>query len=118
MKRRTFLQSGPAAAAAAGMTPAAAAGLKLGFDTYSIRDYKWKALELLDYAACLKLDTTQFSSMSDYESYEPSYLRNVKETAARHGVSIDAVTGCICPSSQSYRRDTQGEPVDYIRKGL
>jgi len=116
MMRRTFLQTVPAAAA--GTLAAAETGLKLGFDTYSIRDYKWKAIQLLEYTASLKLDTIQFSSMGDYESYEPAYLQQVKETAARAGISIDAGTGCICPSSQSYKRETQGDPVDYIRKGL
>ena len=118
MMRRTFLKSMPAAAAGAAAGAAAESGVKLGFDTYSIRDYRWKAIQLLDYAASLKLDTIQFSSMGDYESYEPAYLAKVKETAARHGISIDAGTGCICPSSQSYRRDTQGDPVEYVRKGL
>jgi 3-oxoisoapionate decarboxylase len=118
MTRRTFLQAGPAAAAVAAVPPANGPGLKLGFDTYSIRDYKWKALQLLDYAASLKLDTIQISSTNDYEGLEPAPLQKVKDTAERYGISIDAGTGCICPSSSSYRRATQGDPADYMRKGL
>lgn len=117
MMRRTLLQSAPAAAAAAGL-PAATGGIKLGFDTYSIRDFRWKAPRFLDYAAEQKLDTVQLSSMSDFESTEPAYLQKIKDQAQRLGISIDAGTGCICPSAQAYRKETQGDPVDYLRKAL
>ncbi len=92
--------------------------IKLGFDTYSIRAFHWKAIQLLDYAAGLKLDTIQLSSLGDYESLEPAHLRQVREHAARLGIEIDAGTGCICPSSASYKRETQGDPTDYVLKGL
>ena len=39
--------------------------IKLGFDSYSIRAFQWKAIQLLDYAAGLKLDTVQLSSLGD-----------------------------------------------------
>ena len=54
-------------------------GIKLGFDSYSIRAFKWKALELIDYAAGFQLDTIQLSSLGDYESLEPAYLKQAKE---------------------------------------
>ena len=41
--------------------------IKLGFDSFSIRAFQWKAIQLLDYAAGLKLDTVQLSSLGDYE---------------------------------------------------
>jgi sugar phosphate isomerase/epimerase len=116
MLRRTFLQSVPAAAALASATPSDA-GIKLGFDTYSIRSFHWKALELIDYAAGLKLDTIQLSSLNDYESLEPAYLEQVKERAQKAGMVLDAGIGCICPSSSSYNKK-EGEPAAYIEKGL
>jgi len=64
--------------------------IRLGFDSYSIRDFRWKDVQLLDYAASLKLDTVQFSSLADYESLEPEHLAKVKEHAARVGIAIDA----------------------------
>ena len=86
MLRRTFLQTLPAAAAA--MTAAAAeeVPVKLGFDTYSVRAFKWKGTQLLDYAAGLKLDTIQFSALGDYGPLDPQNLQKVKERAqqARH----------------------------------
>jgi len=115
MLRRTFLQSVPAAAL--GAAASSDGGIKLGFDTYSIRAFKWKALELIDYAAGLKLDTIQISSLGDYESLEPAYLRQVKERAARGGIALDAGIGCICPSSASYNKK-EGEPAEYIERGL
>jgi 3-oxoisoapionate decarboxylase len=117
MHRRTFLQTASTAAAAA-MSPAAEpAGIKLGFDSYSIRAFHWKAIQLLDYAASLQLDTLQLSSLGDYESLDAAYLAGVKEHAARRQVSIDAGIGCICPSSASYNQK-EGEPAEYVRRGL
>jgi len=91
--------------------------IKLGFDSYSIRAFEWKAIELLDYAARLKLDTVQLSSLGDYESLEPGYLQRVKDHAARVGVTIDAGIGCICPSSPAYNKK-EGEPEEYVTRGL
>jgi sugar phosphate isomerase/epimerase len=116
MLRRTFLQSSAAAPAAA-LQSAAGGGVKLGFDTYSIRAYRWKAAQFLDYSASLKLDTIQFSSLGDYESLEPAYLKKVREQAERLGISIDAGMGCICPSSAAYNKK-DGDPVANIIKGL
>jgi sugar phosphate isomerase/epimerase len=91
--------------------------IKLGFDSYSIRAFQWKAIQLLDYAAGLKLDTVQLSSLGDYENLEPAYLQQVKEHAARVGVAIDAGIGCICPSSPAYNKK-DGEPAEYVALGL
>ena len=121
MLRRTFL--GTAATAAASATaspasPAAGTGIRLGFDTYSIRAFKWKAIQLLDYAAGLKLDAIQLSSLGDYESLEPAYLQQVKDHAARVGIAIDAGMGCICPTSSTYNTKKDGDPAENILKGL
>ncbi len=93
-------------------------GIKLGFDSYSIRAFEWKAIQLLDYAAGLKLDTVQLSSLGDYESLEPAHLQKVKDHASRLGVEIDAGTGCICSTSASYNAAKQGDPREYLLNGL
>ena len=105
MLRRTFLQTLPAAAVAASTASAADTPVKLGFDTYSLRAFKWKAPELLNYAASQKLDTIQISSLDDFESREPAYLQKIRDQAARANIAIDAGTGCICPSSHSYKKE-------------
>jgi len=116
IRRRTFLQTAAAAVAAAA-TPVEESTVKLGFDSYSVRAFQWKAPRLLDYAASQKLDTIQFSSLDDYESREPAYLAKVKDQAARLRISIDAGMGCICPSSKSFSKN--GPPArDRLLDGL
>jgi sugar phosphate isomerase/epimerase len=115
MYRRTFLQTIPAAFAAAQAVPAAP--IKLGFDTYSLRAFNWKAPQLLDYAAGLKLDTIQISSLGDYESLDAAYLQKVKDQAERLRIHVDGGTGCICPLSHAFSRN--GPPArDRVLQGL
>lgn len=105
MLRRTFLQSLPAAGLA---MPAAAAGevpVKLGFDTYSLRAFKWKGTQLLDFAAQQKLDTIQFSALSDYGPLEPANLQKVKERTQQLGISIDSGMGCICETAKAFNKN-------------
>jgi 3-oxoisoapionate decarboxylase len=119
MRRRTFIQAAAAlgTAAAAPAEDSAAAGIRLGFDTYSIRAFKWKAVQLLDYAASLKLDTIQISSLDDYQSLEPAHLTEVKDHAAKLGIAIDGGMGCICPLSSSWSAKN-GDPQENILRGL
>ncbi len=119
MLRRTFLGTGSLAGLAAA-APAAAPGqgIKLGFDTYSINAWRWKDIQYLDYAASLKLDSVQLSSLNDYESLEPAHLQRVKDHAARLGIQIDSGADCVCPSSARYDRASQGDAVAYTLKGL
>jgi sugar phosphate isomerase/epimerase len=91
--------------------------IRLGFDTYSIRAFGWKALQLIDYAAGLKLDTIQIASLDDYESLEPAYLAQVKDHAARAGIVLDGGMGCICPLSTSWNIKN-GDPKENILRGL
>ena len=123
MRRRTFLQ-----ATVAGLTArSASAGgdvstvpIRLGFDTYSIRAFHWKAIQLLDYAASLKLDTIQFSSLDDYESLEPDHLARVKDYAReswhrhrrRHGMHLPAVRQLECE-----KRRPKGEYPAWTARG-
>src|SRR5471032_2634094 len=97
MLRRTFLQTLPAAAAMSGAS-ADEVPVKLGFDTYSLRAFQWKGVELLDYAANLKLDTIQFSALEDYGGLDARNLQKVKDTAARHRIAIDSGGAPRCPS--------------------
>ena len=119
MLRRSFLQTVPGtlAATAVAAPPADAVPIKLGFDTYSLRAFQWKAPELLDFAAQHKLDTIQISSLGDYESLDPAYLKKVKDQADRLHIHVDGGTGCICPSSHSFSKN--GPPArDRVLQGL
>ena len=106
-----------AAAAAKGQTRLPGEGIRLGFDSYSVRAFQWKDFQLLDYAAGLKLDSIQFSSMGDYQSLEPAHLRKVKDYAARLGIAIDGGTGCICPISRSFNAK-DGSATDVLVSGM
>ena len=115
MRRRSFLQAAVAASLAGAEAPPTR--IRLGFDTYSLRAFRWKAIQLLDYAAGLKLDTIQISSLGDYESLDPAYLAKVKQHADALHIAIDGGIGCICPISKSWR-PTYGQPGEYILRGL
>ena len=78
--------------------------IKLGFDNFSIRAFGWKAPQLLDYAASLKLDTVLLSDLDVYESHSDSYLKEIKAKADHLGIEIHAGTGSICPSSRSFNK--------------
>jgi sugar phosphate isomerase/epimerase len=91
--------------------------LKLGFDTYSLRAWKWKDIQFLDYAAQLNLDSVQISSVNDYASLDPAHLAKVKDHAARAGLTIDGGTGCISPTTKSWNA-RNGDPAAYLLQGL
>ena len=122
MQRRRFLQTISAATASAAAAPPAAPApadtpIKLGFDTYSVRAFKWKAPQLLEFAAGLKLDTIQFSDLADYESHDKAYLQKIKDQAARLNIAVDGGMGCIGPLSKSFHKT--GPPVrDQLLEGL
>ena len=117
MLRRTFLQSIPAAAAALSAAPAEEVPVKLGFDTYSLRAFKWNGMELLDFAAAQKLDTIQFSALGDYGGLDPANLQKVKDRAAALRISIDSGMGCICETSKSFNK--KGPPArEQLLQGL
>ena len=117
MRRRTFLQSLPLAASVLSAAPADDVPVKLGFDTYSLRAFKWKGIQLLDYAASQKLDTIQFSALGDYGGLDPANLQKVKDRAAEHHISIDSGMGCICETSKSFAKG--GRPAsEQLLEGL
>ncbi len=121
MLRRIFLKTAVQAAAAIASIeearPRTPTGIRLGFDTYSLRAWKWKAIQFIDYAANLKLDSIQLSSLDDFESLDPPYLQRVKDHATSAGMMLDAGIGCICPSTKSWNAK-QGTPVAYLLKGI
>ncbi len=94
-----------------------ATNIRLGFDSYSLRAWKWKATQLLDYTAAQKLDSIQLSSLGDYESFEPAYLAGIRKQAESAGIALDGGIGCICPSSKSWNA-RYGTPTEYLLLGL
>lgn len=91
--------------------------IRLGYDTYSIRAFRWKAKQLIDYAASQKLDTLQISSVGEYDNAGAEHLGAMRSYASERGITIDAGTGCICPTSSSYS-PKEKDPVEYTVQGL
>jgi len=108
--RRTFITL-PALGLAQGE------GARIGLDAYSVRAYRWKALELVDYAARIGARTLQISSLGDFESLEPAYLERVKRAAQAKGVELDAGIGSICPLAGGWSK-AEGDSAAYLTKGL
>ncbi len=122
MRRRSFMQSSLGAAlaapsAASAAQHGAATGVRLGFDSWTLHDYGWTAIQYLDYAADQHLDAVQLSDLFNYESLEPAYLQKVKEHSERLGIQIDGGLGCICPTAGNWKKEN-GDPVGWVRKGL
>ncbi|HEV8131395.1 MAG TPA: sugar phosphate isomerase/epimerase [Acidobacteriota bacterium] len=78
--------------------------IKLGFDNFSIRAFGWKAPQLLDYAASLKLDTILLSDLDVYDSHSELYLKEIRTKASDLGIEIQAGTGSICPGSARFSK--------------
>lgn len=73
--------------------------LKLGFDNYSIHSLGWKAPQLLDYAAALKMDSVLLSDLDVYENHSDAHLKEIKARSDALGIEIQVGTLSICPSS-------------------
>src|SRR4051812_36102198 len=93
------------------------ASIRLGFDSYSLRAFHWKAPQLLEFAIGQKLDSIQFSSLDDFETLDNGYLTKIREQATRARMSIDGGIGCICPVSKSWSAKN-GTPEEYLAKGI
>ena len=87
--------------------------LKLGFDNYAIRALGWKAPQLLDYAASLKVDTILLSDLEVFENHSDAHLKEVKAKGDGLGIEIQAGTLSICRSSVLWS-DRFGPPEEHL----
>ena len=96
---------------------AADSAIRLGYDTYSLRDWGWTAFQHIDFAAQHKLDTIQISSFSDQIPSDPKDLRKIRDAAHEKGITLEYAAACICPTSKSYEAKN-GAAVDYLANSL
>jgi sugar phosphate isomerase/epimerase len=119
--RRQFIQSLAAAAVAAAVRPACAEpprrGTRLGFDNFSLRAFGYKAPQLIDYAASLKLDSLFISDLDAFENLDADYLAGLRRRAADAGLDIHVGTWSICPTSTVFR-DNHGTAAEHLALGL
>jgi len=123
--RRTFIKA--VAATSAGLAlatrapaaeePRPARKTRLGFDNFSLRALNWKAGQLIDYAASLKLDSLFLTDLDVYESFQKSYLRDVKNKAHDNGLVIYAGSWSICPTSKFFK-NKWGTAEEHLALGL
>lgn len=127
LPRRRFLQTLAAAGAvnllsdpmpAAESVPVPAPRkLKVGFDNFSIRGFRWKAPRQIDYAATLKIDVLFISDLDSYESLEDAYLRDQAKKAHDLGLEIYAGGWSICPTSKNFR-NKWGTAEEHLATGI
>ncbi len=124
MHRRGFIQTlaGSATAcilprAATAATGAPTERLLLGMDNFAVRAMGWKAGELLEYAAGLKLDTLLISDLEAYSSLDEGYLRELRAQAGQLQVQIYAGSWSICPSSVRFKNQW-GTAEEHLRIGI
>jgi len=86
--------------------------IRLGTDTYTIRGFRWKVIQQLDYADKLKLDAIQ-ANLIDFDSLDGAFLKKVKEYADRLGILVEPGFGCIGPLSNRWN-PRQGDPAKYL----
>lgn len=84
-------------------TPVRHRGLKLGIDNFAVRALKWKASQLIDYAAKLKTDSLFITDLDAFESRDDAYLVDLRKKAADLGIQIWLGSWSICPTSKSFK---------------
>jgi sugar phosphate isomerase/epimerase len=113
LSRRTLMKLAAAATAlgAAGplkgedppAAPVPRLGIKLGLDNFSVRALKWKAGQLIDYAAQLQTDSLFITDLDAFENFSDGYLGDLRKKAADLGLQIHLGTWSICPTSTSFK---------------
>ena len=114
LSRRSFLQTSAGLAAGTLLPAAPRKKLKLGFDNFSVRAMGWKASQLVDHAAALKVDVLLLSDLDVYENHEEAYLKDVKKKADEAGLQLHAGTGGICPTSSMWK-NKWGTPEEHLK---
>lgn len=112
MQRREFLATTLGVPAALN---AAAPGIRLGADLFSLRTQGWTPFEHLDYCAKLGIRTVHFSEIRFLGSLEDEHVKKVGEYAKRLGIELEIGMRSICPTSTAFDR-TAGPAEDQITR--
>ncbi|HUD47888.1 MAG TPA: sugar phosphate isomerase/epimerase [Candidatus Baltobacteraceae bacterium] len=123
--RRAFIKAVAVTGAGLALTESApraqernpAGKARLGFDNFSVRAMKWNASQLIDYAASLRLDSLFLTDLDVYESFDETYLRDLKKKADDHGLVIYAGSWSICPTSKFFK-NKWGTAEEHLALGI
>lgn len=116
MHRRHFLQSSLSFAAASAFSPLHAATgdkLKIGMDHFAVRGTGWKAPQIIEYAASLKLDAVFLSELGPFESFEDDYLKKLRAQIDAAGLKVYVGGRSICKTSNMWE-DKYGTPDELM----
>jgi len=102
---------------AQGQVSATGRKIKLGLDNFAVRDMKWKAPQLIEYAASLKTDSLFITDFGPFESREDKYLNEIRAKAEDNGLQIQLGSWSICPTSKTFRKDW-GTAEEHLALGL
>jgi len=123
MKRRNFLQGAAMSAPLLGSGTIRADKLQtrrklaLGYDNFAVRAMKWKAPDLIGYAAKLKCDTLFITDFGPFEKMDDAYLKDLRRQGEDAGVKILLGSWSICPTSVKFR-DTWGTADEHLQLGI
>ena len=123
--RRSFLKALAATGAAATLgaplfaaeNPAAKYKIKLGMDNFAVRALGWKAAQLLDYAASLKLDALLISDLDAFASLDDAALTDIGKKARDLGIDLFVGSWSICPTSKSFK-NKWGTAEEHLALGI
>ncbi|MBS1857019.1 MAG: TIM barrel protein [Acidobacteria bacterium] len=87
---------------------------RLGLNTYSIRALRWHDLQLLEYAASLKLDAIFLQDSIDPGTNDPAHWKEVKDAAARLGLLLGTGGGAVLPATP----EAFDHSVQLLRNGI
>jgi 3-oxoisoapionate decarboxylase len=126
MQRRQFFAAAICAVSTVSPSPAfclndsEAKRIPLGLDAHSMRSMrwkKWKATELIEFAAEQRLDAALFNGLQYFESLEASYLQGLKDLADRHEMKIYTGAGAIAKNGKQFQ-NTGGTAEELLTKAI
>ena len=122
MKRRTFIKASSIGAAGISlggglMAAKSPSHIRLGIDSYTIRDLDYNAMQLVDYAHQVKTDALQVG-IYEFENLEPDHLKKVKAHADVQGIHLELAMASICPKSVSYNSERRPDVRAYMLQGI
>ena len=89
----------------------------LGLDAHSLRGMKWKAPQLIEYAAEQKLDAVLLNNLNLFESRKTAHLKRLKKTADAHGLRLYLSAGSVSEGSVTFS-DKFGSAEDLLAEGI
>jgi sugar phosphate isomerase/epimerase len=124
ISRRQFTHSlvaagigGGGANAVHGAKPNVKQRLKLGIDNFAVRAMGWKAKQLIQYAAKLKVDSLFITDLYAFESFKDGHLNDLRKLATDSGLQILVGSWSICETSTRFK-DDWGTATEHLALGI